>query len=256
MGPVDVQQVTVSIHTRPIVAGNSLSEDDTRVEETHESSVFEEHGSDPVSDENIDEMQSTGLKHKYDIVAVYILIYSICVLKRIHFELRDHYPQIILEIGCGSGIVSAFVNLAMGRNVLSLATDLNPHALECTLETSRLNGTEINVIQTDLEKGLDQLQKKVDLLLFNPPYVPTENDPENDLERCWVGGISGRGTLDRLLPHVPFLLSSTGVFYLVALHSNDIASLLCYFPSFKGSVVMERRCGIEHLYILKFCRRS
>uniref|UniRef100_A0A1I7WH87 Uncharacterized protein n=1 Tax=Heterorhabditis bacteriophora TaxID=37862 RepID=A0A1I7WH87_HETBA len=36
MGPVDVQQVTVSIHTRPIVAGNSLSEDDTRVEETHE----------------------------------------------------------------------------------------------------------------------------------------------------------------------------------------------------------------------------
>uniref|UniRef100_A0A1I7XK80 Integrase catalytic domain-containing protein n=1 Tax=Heterorhabditis bacteriophora TaxID=37862 RepID=A0A1I7XK80_HETBA len=70
---------------------------------------------------------------------------------------------------------------AMGRNVLSLATDLNSHALECTRETSRLNGIEINVIQTDLEKGLDQLQKKVDLLLFNPPYVPTENDPENGL---------------------------------------------------------------------------
>uniref|UniRef100_A0A1I7WXG1 MTS domain-containing protein n=1 Tax=Heterorhabditis bacteriophora TaxID=37862 RepID=A0A1I7WXG1_HETBA len=76
-----------------------------------QSSVFEEHGSDPVSDENIDEMQSTGLKHKYDIVAVYMLIYSICVLNRIHFELRDHYPQVILEIGCGSGIVSAFLNL-------------------------------------------------------------------------------------------------------------------------------------------------
>ncbi|CAJ0604493.1 unnamed protein product [Cylicocyclus nassatus] len=170
--------------------------------------------------------------------------------------LRELSPKIVLEIGCGSGVVSTFVNQALGGNVTSLATDYNPDALECTLETGRLNGVKIDVVRTDLDKGLDHLEGQVDVLLFNPPYVPTEDDPQNDLERCWAGGPSGRGAVDRLLPRVPKLLSYKGVFYLVALHANDVPALLNSCPGLIGSIAMERRCGIEHLYVIKYTRKA
>ncbi|KHJ88641.1 hypothetical protein OESDEN_11563 [Oesophagostomum dentatum] len=99
-------------------------------------------------------------------------------------KLRDLSPKIVLEIGCGSGVVSTFVNQALGGDVTSFATDYNPDALECTVETGRLNGVKIEVVRTDLDSGLDHLENKVDVLLFNPPYVPTENDPKNDLVSC------------------------------------------------------------------------
>ncbi|RCN38304.1 putative methylase [Ancylostoma caninum] len=171
-------------------------------------------------------------------------------------KLRDISPEIVLEIGCGSGVVSTFVNQALGGNVTSLATDYNPDALDCTVETGRLNGVKIEVVRTDLDNGLSHLENKVDILLFNPPYVPTEDNPKNDLERCWAGGPNGRGAVDRLLPRVSKLLSGKGVFYLVALHSNNIPALLTACPDLVGSVAMERRCGIEHLYILKYTRKQ
>ncbi|VDM60354.1 unnamed protein product [Angiostrongylus costaricensis] len=169
--------------------------------------------------------------------------------------LRDLHPQIVLEIGCGSGVVSAFLNRALGGNATSLATDCNPHALECTVQTGKLNDVEIEVIRTDLDNGLNQLENKVDVLLFNPPYVPTDKRPENDLERCWAGGLHGRGVMDRLLPRVPHLLSDNGVFYLVALHSNDVPKLLTACSDLQGIVTMERRCGIEYLYIIKYTKK-
>uniref|UniRef100_A0A0K0DH63 Methyltransferase HEMK2 n=1 Tax=Angiostrongylus cantonensis TaxID=6313 RepID=A0A0K0DH63_ANGCA len=169
--------------------------------------------------------------------------------------LRDLHPQIVLEIGCGSGVVSAFLNRALSGNVTSFATDCNPHALECTVQTGKLNAVEIEVIRTDLDNGLDQLENKVDVLLFNPPYVPTDERPENDLERCWAGGLHGRGVMDRLLPRVPHLLSDNGVFYLVALHSNDVPKLLRVCSDLQGIVTMERRCGIEYLYIIKYTKK-
>ncbi|CAD6198407.1 unnamed protein product [Caenorhabditis auriculariae] len=162
-------------------------------------------------------------------------------------ELRERNPKIVLEIGCGSGVVSTFVNQALGGNVTSLATDLNPHALECTLETARLNDIKIDVVRTDLETGFDHLQGKVDVLIFNPPYVPTEEEPTTNIERCYAGGRTGRSTLDRLLPRIPDLLAPGGVFYLVALHQNDIPALLAHSSALSSSIAMQRRCGIEHL---------
>ncbi|VDO77817.1 unnamed protein product [Heligmosomoides polygyrus] len=170
-------------------------------------------------------------------------------------KLRDMSPQIVLEIGCGSGVVSAFLNKALGRHVTSLATDYNPDALDCTIETGRLNDVKIEVVRTDLDNGLDHLENKVDILLFNPPYVPTEEEPKSNLERCWAGGPNGRGAVDRFLPKVSRLLSGKGVFYLVALHSNDIPTLLDSCPGMQGAVTMERRCGIEHLFIVKYTRK-
>ncbi|CAJ0581876.1 unnamed protein product, partial [Mesorhabditis spiculigera] len=169
-------------------------------------------------------------------------------------KIRELKATLVVEVGCGSGVVSTFVAQNLGRRAHYLATDLNRTAAQCARQTARLNKVELDTVWTDLVSGL-RLFNLVDVLLFNPPYVPTEEEASTDIERTWAGGPSGRGTLDRLLPHVPRLLSSRGVFYLVALHQNDIPALLAHNEKeLKGEVVMQRRCGIEHLYILKFTK--
>ncbi|PAV76881.1 hypothetical protein WR25_26776 isoform C [Diploscapter pachys] len=100
---------------------------------------------------------------------------------RIFQDIRSRQPQIVLEIGCGSGVVSTFVNQALHRKVVSIATDVNAKALECSLETARMNGVNLEVIRSDLDQGLQRLQGKVDLLLFNPPYVPTSEEAKSNI---------------------------------------------------------------------------
>ena len=61
-----------------------------------------------------------------------------------------------------------------------------------------------------------------DILVFNPPYVPT---PASELlgdgiSRSWAGGEKGREILDQLLPNVQHLLQPKGIFYCVLLSSN------------------------------------
>ncbi|PIO37662.1 hypothetical protein AB205_0059660, partial [Aquarana catesbeiana] len=85
--------------------------------------------------------------------------------------------ELCLEIGCGSGVVSAFVASIVGPKALYLCTDVNPLAASCTLETARTNKVLIEPVITDLASGLlPRLQGQIDLLLFNPPYVVTPSE--------------------------------------------------------------------------------
>lgn len=169
--------------------------------------------------------------------------------------LRDRDVSIVVEVGCGSGVVSAFCAQLLQRPACILATDVNFMALKCTKNTAILNAIDLDTVQCDLIVALsDRLRGIVDLLLFNPPYVPTVTTGNDNISRCWAGGASGREVIDRLLKEVPKLLSPTGLMYIIALKANNIPELLTYSSSLKGEVLLQRRCGIEYLYALKFQR--
>ncbi|VDM46132.1 unnamed protein product [Toxocara canis] len=171
--------------------------------------------------------------------------------------LRERDVNVIVEVGCGSGVVSTFAVQLLDRPVCALATDVNFAALQCTKHTAKLNRVDVDTVMCDLLSALSpRLRGLVDVLLFNPPYVPTMTPATDDASRCWAGGPSGRETLDRLLKEAPDLLSSNGLIYVVALKANNIPQLLEHSQLLKGSVVLERRCGIEYLYVLKFGRLS
>ncbi|MFH4978150.1 hypothetical protein AB6A40_004859 [Gnathostoma spinigerum] len=172
-------------------------------------------------------------------------------------EIRKLQPLIVVEVGCGTGIASSFVAKMVNHLAYSFASDINPTAAECCRTTAAMNSVQIDVLCCDLLSPLqDRLAGFVDILLFNPPYVPTDEQPRNALDYSWSGGLYGRATLDRFLPHVPSLLSDNGSFYLVALKSNNVPYLLSHTPLLDGHIVLERRCGMEYLYVLKFVKKA
>ncbi|KAH0624883.1 hypothetical protein JD844_032759 [Phrynosoma platyrhinos] len=154
-------------------------------------------------------------------------------------------------------------------------TDINPLAGLCTVETAIRNNVDIQPIITDLITGLlPRLHGKVDLLLFNPPYVvtPSAEIQSHGIAAAWAGGKNGREVMDRFIPLVPDLLSAKGLFYIVTIQENNPAFSFIehyYNLSFltadeiiqilqkcglKGTKVLYRQAGRENLSILKFCK--
>lgn len=125
--------------------------------------------------------------------------------------------------------------------------------------TSEKNNNDINIINCDLILPVfDRMKKKIDILLFNPPYVVTEGEElgSKELMAAWAGGKNGREVMDRLFPYVDSLISDNGVFYLVCIKQNQIEEIGEIFKKmgFDMVIVLNRKAGIENLYILRFKR--
>ncbi|NWX10320.1 HEMK2 methyltransferase, partial [Caloenas nicobarica] len=173
-------------------------------------------------------------------------------------RLREARVEICLEIGCGSGVVSAFLaSSIIGSSALYICTDINPMAAYCTVETALLNNVHLQPVITDLVEGLSpRLNGEVDLLVFNPPYVvtPSEEVESHGIEASWAGGKKGREVMDRVFPLVPDLLSAGGLFYLVTIKENNPDEILETMKKcgLEGTRVLSRQAGQEILTILKF----
>ena len=96
----------------------------------------------------------------------------------------------ILEVGCGSGIISAVIKANTNASVTGI--DINPYAAKCT----RGNGVE--VIRGDL---LSCIKGRFDLIIFNPPYLPTREDEKDNgwLNAALDGGNDGKTVIYRFL---------------------------------------------------------
>lgn len=167
-------------------------------------------------------------------------------------------PLICLEVGCGSGTVITAVRKSLGAESLYFVTDVNAKAGECCLKCCQTNGildSSVQVVLTDLLASFEsRLEGQIDLLIFNPPYVPTEDAEVLDsaLVKSWAGGEDGMQVTKRFLKKLPKLLSSQGVFYLVLLQANKVPKVMSELREFgiESRVVLERRCGTEYLFIL------
>ena len=101
--------------------------------------------------------------------------------------------------------------------------DSNPTTATTTATTTsssnakiHATSTTIELIQCDLGSAFlspmsaTNAQITFDVILFNPPYVPTPDDEiqGNDIEVSWAGGTNGRRVIDRFLLE-PYVLPSS-----------------------------------------------
>ncbi|KAI5281535.1 S-adenosylmethionine-dependent methyltransferase, partial [Ascosphaera acerosa] len=175
-------------------------------------------------------------------------------------------PLLAVEVGPGSGVVLAFAaahaQRILGRaDLLALGVDVNRDACVATRETVRLaldsggggdNTHLLGTLHGDLCGALRP--RSVDLLLFNPPYVPTPDRPQpppaaaaatatataaatpldgmTPFEResyllalAYAGGANGMEVTEALLAQVPAVLAPRGVAYVLFCKQNDPAAV-------------------------------
>ena len=121
----------------------------------------------------------------------------------------------VLEIGCGSGVVS--IHCAKNGCIVT-SGDINPRAVELTRRNASENDVDIDVVETDVYSNVEG---RFDTILFNLPYLPV--DEEGLLAKSWSGGPDGLGPLPDLLKSAPDHLNYGGriVVVISSLMDND-----------------------------------
>ncbi|KAJ8327904.1 hypothetical protein BDV3_005245 [Batrachochytrium dendrobatidis] len=177
--------------------------------------------------------------------------------------LLDIQPTIALEIGSGSGCVTAFLGALLGSsNTLFLCTDINDFAAKTTLKTGQANKIQIDAVITSFTSSLHQrICHNIDVLIFNPPYVVTTSDEvgSHGIEAAWAGGIDGREVIDKFLPLVSQLLSKQGQCYLVLIKENrpeEIMQHMLDIYNLHSEIVLKRKAGFEGLFVVRFYRSA
>jgi release factor glutamine methyltransferase len=120
----------------------------------------------------------------------------------------------VVDIGTGCGILAVIAAKKAGKVV---AIDVNPYAVKCAKNNARMNGVGnfVSFIQGDLLAPL-RTRKEFDLILFNAPYLPSEESEKDSwMGRAWAGGVSGRNVIDRFICEAPEHIKPGGEFMLM-----------------------------------------
>ena len=191
----------------------------------------------------------------------------------------------VMEIGTGSGVPITYLSKRLlqekpGGTAVDkfsvIATDLNALALGFARRTAEENGVvvaaspedergengvgirELRFLETDLaESLLPDHRGTIDVLLFNPPYVPTEDSEisGNGIAISWAGGRDGRVVVDRALPQIAELLAKPdGVCYMITVDDNRPAELAAVLRDRHGLEMVplvRRRARNEYLSVQK-----
>jgi release factor glutamine methyltransferase len=114
----------------------------------------------------------------------------------------------VLDLGAGSGFLAI---LAAERAKCVFSVDINPFAVRCAKGNAKINNVQNKMVfvQADLFSAFHNV--KFDLVLFNAPYLPSEENEDNSwIARSWAGGASGRNVIDRFIGGVSNFLDSDG----------------------------------------------
>lgn len=149
----------------------------------------------------------------------------------------------VLEIGCGSGVVS--IHCALNGCEVACG-DINPKAVELAARNAGYAGVEINARETDVYSNVEGVY---DVIVFNLPYLPV--DEEGLLAKAWSGGPDGLGPLPELLAGIPEHLAEGGKVVVVVSSLMDTAELWDLLEPYSVDKVGELKLFFEKLSVIE-----
>lgn len=216
----------------------------------------------------------------------------------------DNASPLLLEVGTGSGVVLAFFTAHAQRifgrsDILTIGSDVNHFACQASQRTVSQacmdvggdqsksgdwthNGTMLASLNADLTSSFRA--GMVDILIFNPPYVPSSQVPlllqQNDgsavanlsrkdgierdsalLSLSYEGGKDGMEVTNRLLEQLPAVLcEDKGTAYILLCQQNKPSEVIDrireWGPRWSVEEVghSDRKAGWEKLRIIRICR--
>jgi release factor glutamine methyltransferase len=124
----------------------------------------------------------------------------------------------VLDLCAGSGVV-ALTAARYARTVV--AADVSRAAVAAIRANALVNGRSVEVRRGDLFAAVGS--RRFDVILTNPPYVPTPPGTARVLgARAWEGGPRGRDVLDRLCAGAPDHLRRGGELLIVQSALADV----------------------------------
>lgn len=216
---------------------------------------------------------------------------------------QDRGVPLVLEVGPGSGVVVGFVvaqaqRLFGTRDVLATAVDVN--AFACGATNATVARAQADEADTAARSWLGSVRGDlvgplrngcVDVLIFNPPYVPSEELPvppatwsEREESLASVGGVAackptfdedsyllalsyaggedGMEITNRLLECLPETLSDRGCAYVLLCHRNKPEEVkqkvMGFGPEWRALTVRDsgRTAGWEKLQVVRIWREQ
>jgi release factor glutamine methyltransferase len=151
-----------------------------------------------------------------------------------------------LDMGCGSGIQTAALLLGGAESVHSI--DLNPFAIQTTQKMIETYFAKTKT-QCTLGNLFEGVKGKYDVIVFNPPYVPSD-------ELKWMevdGGNEGREVIDRFMSQFPKHLGEKGMCLLLVSSLNGIETIqaVLHKRHFQTKIVSSLKLSFEALHVIK-----
>lgn len=170
---------------------------------------------------------------------------SFLILDVLKKEITKVYED-VLEIGPGSGILSLYLyNFA---DNLTLA-DIDENVITYLYKIkSKYDLNNFNIVKSDLFSNLDKI-KKYDVIVFNPPYVPS--DKKEII--CDDGGQNGSEIIIKFINLLNLYLKKEGKCYLLVSTLNNISDLKKNIENNKLNfrIISEKSLFFEKLLVLE-----
>ncbi len=156
-------------------------------------------------------------------------------------ECLDVGKEKVLEIGTGTGIIALH---AAKKGADVTAVDKNRKVVENALKNAEVNGIRMAVKQSDL---FSNVEGHFDVIVFNPPYLPSEN-----MEEAWEGGREGIEIAERFLEEAPKYLNPDGKIYILLSTLGNIDKLIGEFsPPFAFEEIGRLSLFFEKLIVYR-----
>lgn len=179
----------------------------------------------------------------------------------------SHKPLVCVEIGVGSGVIITALKQLLKFSTHCIGVDISSFACNTAQKTSKVNKVSIDMLNMSLLNGFRN--NSIDMIVFNPPYVPTRLENSGKLESyeinvtnhsivgAWAGGVDGCEIIDQIINDLDRVLAPHGVFYLLLLKENkpaEVIKKINKLGKFSTKILMERRIIGEHLFVLKIVK--
>jgi release factor glutamine methyltransferase len=161
-----------------------------------------------------------------------------------------------IELGSGNG----FLSLEIYDNVKEIiSTDINPIVIDYLLNVKeQYNLEKQKITYSNLFDSIDE-KKKFDLIIFNPPYVPSEeilsedDDEINGYDLAVNGGEQGREIIDEFVKQLPRHLEKGGVCYLLVSSLNSPLDIIenLKLENLSAEIIDSKKLFFEELFVLK-----
>jgi release factor glutamine methyltransferase len=150
---------------------------------------------------------------------------------------------IVLDMGTGSGIQA--ITAALKPQVTEVvAVDINPLALELAERNALKSGVreKIRLVKSSL---FQEISGKFDWIIFNPPYLPSEGEADED---SWSGGEKGSETIENFLKKADKYLKKNGKILMVF---SSLSNLNLENLNYKVETLGEQKLFFENLMVVK-----